>query len=449
MKRIGFVLFSAVALLAVFTLALAQLEGRSAKYLLRVINGTDIRGYYGTDVEAAYPYTGGSPLFAVSATGETDGPIRTGKVFLYDKLLADAPALTITGPSDGELFGWALSGGGDWNGDGIPDLAVGAPCGQGTGKSPAGKVYLYLGGAEFGKAASAVLSAGESGDGFGEAVCLKDDINGDSLADLIIGAPRSAKAGATAGRAYVWFGRRSGGPGKMPDAEIRLGTTNDLFGTAIATGDVNGDGQADLLIGAPQHNVGDKLPGSVYVFLGGPKIGFATPSQVIDGEGTAFQDHFGKSLAVISDLNGDNVNDVVIGAPQAAQEGKQFGRVYIYAGGPKIGPKPAATFLGASEAGRFGNRVFSLGDLNRDGKGDWAAQAESESGSRGVVRFYYGGWDREFYKFTGEGVGDRLGGGLAVLGDLDGNGAKEAGIGARWNDAESENAGRLYLLSFE
>jgi hypothetical protein len=451
MKRIGYVLLCAVALLVIFTIALAQLETKSAKYLLKVLTGEDVRGYYGTDVETAYAYSGGTLLFAVSASGEGGGPTRSGKVFFYDKVLADKPVLTITGPNEGEVFGWALSGGGDFNGDGKPDLAVGAP-GQGVQpgvKGTTGKVYLYLGDSDFGKATPAVASSGEAGDGFGEAVCLKYDVNGDSLADLVVGAPRSAKGGATSGRAYVWFGKRSGELSKAPDVEIRLGTTNDLFGTAVAEGDVTGDGIADVIIGAPHANVGDQTPGLVYIFNGGKRITFGTATTILKGEGTSFQDEFGRSLAVVPDLNGDKIADLVIGAPQVVIGGKQMGRVYVFHGAAKMGPPAAQTFDGTSEAGKFGNKVFEIGDVNADGEGDWAVQAESESSARGVAHFYYGGWDKEFYRFTGENVGDRAGHSVAALGALEGKAPNKVIVGARWNHAGADYAGRAYILGFE
>lgn len=445
MKRIGYILLSSVGLLVIATLVLAQLEAPRAKSLLRVLTGKDVRGYFGTAVAPALAFNGTALWFAVSATGETDGPVRVGKVFFYDQLLATEPVLTIRG-GESELFGSTLAAG-DWNGDGIPDLAVGAPAGQGTGVRPHGKVYLYLGGEGFGSAAAAVLSAGEAGDGFGEAISMADDINGDSLADLVVGAPHSRKAGATAGRAYVWFGRRSGGPGRAPDAEIRLGSTNDLFGAAVATGDLSGDGQADLVISSRHDKAGEKWPGSVTIIHGGKKISFAAPAQVIFGEGTGWQDEFGASVAIIPDVNGDGAGELVVGAPQVSDGARQLGKVYLYYGGLKIEAIPAATFVGESEAGRFGQHVFSLGDVNGDSKGDWAVQAENESGSRGVVHFYYGGWDRPFQQFTGETVGDRLGGALAVLRGLEGG--PKVIAGARWNDSESDNAGRVYFLQFE
>ncbi len=448
MKRFGYILLSSVALLVIFTLSLAQLETRNAKYLLRVLTGSDVRGYFGSSLESPYAWDGQRAMFAVAASGETDGPTRTGQIFFYDSLLSDRAALTITAPVEGEIFGFAISGGGDWNGDGKPDLAAGAPNSQVATKGM-GKVYLYLGGADFGKSVSGSVGSGQDGDGFGEALHLKDDINGDGLADLIVGAPRSAKAGATAGRAYIWFGRKDGVIPTKADVEIPLGTTNDLFGTDLATGDVNGDGQPDLAIGSPHHNIGEKLPGAVFLFFGGPSASFTRPSQVISGEGVSFQDEFGRSVAIVHDLSGDNVADLVIGAPQVTRDGKQVGKVYLYNGGTTISDTPVTTYWGTAEAGRFGDRLFALGDLNNDGKGDWAAQARDDASSRGVLYLYYGGWDKEFYKFTGESSADQLGNAAVALGSVGGGPAGTIAVGARWNDSEAENSGRVYLLAIE
>jgi hypothetical protein len=448
MKRFGYILLSAIALLVIFTLSLAQLETKNAKYLLRVLTGSDVRGYYGSAIEGPYNWTGQRPMFAVSASGETDGPTRTGQIFFYDSLLSTRASLTITSPTEGELFGLDMSGGGDWNGDGTPDLAVSAPNSQVATKGM-GRVYVYLGGPEFGRSISGTVKSDEDGDGFGEAIRLKDDINGDGLADLVVGAPRSHKAGPTAGRVYIWYGKHSGSPSGKSDVEIPLGTTNDLFGTDISTGDVNGDGKADLAIGAPHHNIGDKLPGSVFLFLGGPNATFTKPSEIISGEGTTFQDEFGRAVAIVQDMNGDQMADLVIGAPQVTRDGKQVGKVYVYAGGSTISKTAITTFWGNTEAGRFGDRIFALGDLNGDSKGDWAVQARDDANSRGVIYLYYGGWDKEFYKFSGESSADQLGNAVAKLGSVSGGPAGTIAVGARWNDSEVENGGRVYLLAIE
>jgi hypothetical protein len=325
---------------------------------------------------------------------------------------------------------------------------VGAP-NVPTSTTGAGRVYLYFGGADFGKSVSGSVASGEDGDGFGEAVNLKSDINGDGLADLIVGAPRSAKSGATAGRVYIWFGKHGGSFLGKEDVQIPLGTINDLFGTSIATGDLNGDGKADLAIGAPHHNIGEKIPGSVFIFQGGPGANFTRMTQVVSGEATQFQDEFGKSVVIIPDQNGDRAAELVIGAPQVTVSGRQLGKVYVYYGGQMVSKSPAATFMGAVEAGRFGDNVFSLGDINGDGKGDFAVQARDDAQSRGVVYCYYGGSDREFHKFTGEMMADQVGNSVVALGSVAGGPANALAVGARWNDAGAENAGRVYLLSIE
>lgn len=449
MKRIGYFLLAAVALLVIFTIAVAQLEARGARQLLRVFSGDEVRGYFGSAV-AGSAWTGEGTMIAVSATGEENGPVRRGKIMFFDSLLADKPSAVITGPEEGDLFGRTMSGGGDFNGDGFPDLAVGAPYTPGgREKSNPGVVYLYFGGSDFTDGPDAKLTAGEKGDGFGSTVDLTNDVNGDGLADLIVGAPLSEKSGSTAGRAYVWFGTGSEEIPDSPSAEVRLGTTNDLFGSSVSSGDLNGDGAADVVIGSPQHNLGGKIPGSVFVFFGGESVNFSKPSKVLNGESTSFQDQFGRSVAVIEDINGDGKSELLVGAPQVVYEDKQLGKVYLYYGDDDISSEPVQMMWGKVEAGRFGQTVHALGDVNRDGKGDWAVQAESESGARGVLYLFYGGWEREFQKFSGEQTGDRLGDCLSVLGDMDGNGSVEVIVGARWNDSDFENAGRAYILTLD
>ncbi len=448
MKRVALLFILACALVTRQSASWAQPVPRTAEDVLHTLTGKDVRGYYGSALVDAYPWTGQMPMLGVSQSGETDGPSRTGHVFFYDSLTAEQPRLVIDSPMDGEVFGWSMSGGGDMNGDGLPDLAVGAP-NDPTPTTGMGRVYIYFGGPDFGKTVSGSVSSGEDGDGFGEAVNLRNDINGDGLADLIVGAPRSAKSGATSGRVYIWFGKREGSIGGKEDAQIPLGTTNDLFGTSLATGDLNGDGKADLVVGSPHHNVGEKIPGSVFIFRGGSTSKFTQAAQIISGEATQFHDQFGKSVAIVPDLNGDGIMDLIVGAPQVTVGGRQLGKAYLYHGGSPVAANPASTFLGAVEAGRFGDNVFSIGDVNGDGKGDFAVQARDDAQSRGVVYLYHGGTDYQFQKFAGEQVADQLGNSVCAMSGTAGNPSKSIAVGARWNDGGGENSGRVYVLRLE
>jgi hypothetical protein len=135
-------------------------------------------------------------------------------------------------------------------------------------RNPPAKFILYLGGAGFG-GSSVVVTAGENKDSFGRSIDMTHDINGDTLrGSRRRCAALGESAGATSGRAYVYFGNANG-VAKTPDLEYKLGTLNDLFGSAVSTGDLTGDGQADLVIGAPHYGAEAVYNGAAYVFAGG------------------------------------------------------------------------------------------------------------------------------------------------------------------------------------
>lgn len=423
-------------------------DSGSAKYLFSLLTGKTRQAHFGSAVLGAIDWVGtGKKYIAVGASGTVGGPVQRGAVYFYDTLTAEAAVITLDGVEDGDLFGRQLSGTADMNGDGLADLAVSAPYGR-TGPQKPGKVYLFLGGKDFSKSKPIAFSVKEAGNAFGLSVCLEKDLNGDGLADLVVGAPYSSQAGPLAGRAYIWWGSTALKGGTTPDVVLRQGTTNDMFGTSLAVGDLNGDGQADLAVGAPQHNVGDKIPGSVFIYLGGGDAKWARPSLVLSGEATTFHDHFGASVAILADVNGDGAGDLLVGAPKVMISGPGRGRVYLYWGGPLLDENPDQNFDGEIDVAHFGAKVCGLGDLNQDGKSDFAIQAEDAAGARGILYFYYGGWERSFYELRGEFVGDRLGNSVVPLGDMDANGTKDVAVGARWNDAGAEEAGRVYILSF-
>ena len=416
-------------------------------HLFSVLTGKASQAYFGSAALGAADWRGvGVPYVAAAASGGI-GLIHRGAVYLYDTLDTDAPVVVLKGAEDGDLFGYRLAGVTDMNGDSIPDLAVSAPY-MGTQSKRPGKVYLYAGGGGFGDSKPFEFSVNEKGNGFGRAVCV-EDLNGDGLADLIVGAPYSNHGGIMAGRVYIWWGRANIKGNTKPDVTLNHGTTNDLYGTALAVGDLNGDGHADLAVGSPQHNIGQDLPGSVFIFFGGENAKWSKPSLILNGETTTFQDHFGATLAIPGDVNGDGSDDLLVGAPNVKTSGSDQGRVYLFSGGQSLDNEPDLQLDGEKEINLFGSGLFGIGDLNQDGKADFAVQAESAGGGRGIVYFYYGGWERPFYEMTGEYVGDRLGNCVVNLGDYNKDGTQDIAVCAAWNDTDGDDAGRIYILSFQ
>ena len=365
----------AVAILSIFTASFAETES----HLFSVLTGKASQAYFGSAALGVADWRGaGVACVAVGASGGI-GLIHRGAVYLYDTLDTATPVTVLKGAEDGDLFGYRLAGVTDMNGDGIPDLAVSAPY-MGTQSKKPGKVYLYVGGDGFGTAKPLEFSVNEKGNGFGRAVCV-EDLNGDGLADLIVGAPYSNHGGIMSGRAYIWWGSVNLKGNAKPDVTLNHGTTNDMFGTSLAVGDLNGDGYADLAVGSPQHNIGEELPGSVYIFFGGDNAKWSKPSLILNGEATTFQDHFGATLAIAGDVNGDGSDDLLVGAPNVKIVGGDQGRVYLFSGGESLDDKPDLTLDGEKEINLFGSGLFGVGDLNQDGKADFAIQAESAGGA--------------------------------------------------------------------
>ncbi len=446
-KRIQFYLALGVLLLVVIGVVYAETAG--AKYLFGVSTGRAENSYFGSAVVGNIHCMGSDKgQIVVGASGAGGESARSGAVYLYDSLGSDVATVTLKGVEEGDLFGYGLSGG-DFNGDSISDLAVSAPY-EWTNpeKQNPGKVYLFLGGDGFAARQPIVFSANESGDGFGVSVSLESDLNGDGLADLAVGAPNSKRGGATAGTAYIWWGTKDPRSGTQPSVVLRQGTSNDMFGASLAVGDVNGDGQTDLIVGAPQHNMGDKIPGSVFIYFGGKTAKWDQPSLVVSGEATSSYDHFGAAVAVVGDVNGDGGKDLLVGAPGVKISLAEEGRVYLFSGGQALDATPDIVMDGKTALGHFGSAVFAAGDINQDGKADFAVQAENGAEGRGVVSFYYSGWETAFYEMEGEGTGDRLGNCMAALGDINRDGTEDVAIGARWSDAGEKHAGRIYFLSF-
>jgi FG-GAP repeat/FG-GAP-like repeat len=366
----------------------------------------------GTDgawVELCYDAACAAPMAGFAAPGDSAPAIailRAGTVFWRLRGMAGGVVGAATGPMWQFTVGTATAStiDGAWgttldvNGDGFADVAVGAPDAVGG----AGRVYVYLGSPSGLAAHAPIVLTGPDGAGgrFGAAVASAGDVNGDGFTELVVGA-------SGASNAYVFAGG-PGTPAASPAVTLH-GPDGGAFGTATAAaGDVNGDGFADLIVGAP----GAAAAGRAYLYLGGPS-GVAPSPIVLDAPAGATAT-FGQSLAGPGDVDGDGFADVVVTEDFATPPR-----------GPAFWFRGAAAGLGAALpiAGTSGGVVAGAGDVDGDGYADVLVVGES-GGVRGaqVVR---GGASGPVPGWTLD--GGTLGG--AAAGDLDGDGLTDVLVG--------------------
>jgi hypothetical protein len=287
-----------------------------------------------------------------------------GRAYVYhgsSSGLAGTPATILTGENNGDRFGTSVASAGDVNGDGYADVIVGA-YGY-PGETLMGAVYVFHGSPTGLAATPALTLAGENdGDRFGASAASAGDVNGDGYADTIVGAWRYPN-NTGRGRAYIYHGSPSG-----LAATAILTLTGEVQGDRLgcsvgSAGDVNGDGYADAVVGASSI-----FQERVYAFHGSASGLGVTPAVTLTGEND--WESFGWSAASAGDLNGDGYADVIVGAygsPAIASQGRAC--VY-HGSATGLTPTPALTLTGESLGDWFGLPVAGAGDVNGDGYAD-------------------------------------------------------------------------------
>jgi Na+-transporting NADH:ubiquinone oxidoreductase subunit NqrB len=380
--------------------------------------------------------------------------------------LATSPAWTVSGDENADQFGWVVAAAGDVNGDGYGDVIVGAHMHDAGGGANAnrGRVYVYLGGASGLATTPAWTGSGDENNGaYGFSVATAGDVNADGYADVIVGASQhDFGAGADRGQAYLYLGG-AGGLATSPVSTLSGDENNALFGASVATaGDVNGDGFADVIIGAYTHDAGagaNANRGRAYVYLGGVSGLAANPLWTGSGdENGAF---YGWCVASAGDINGDGYADIVVGAYQhdaGGAAGANRGRAYMYVSGPG-GPAsiPGWTRSGDEDLAFFGHSLATAGDVNGDGYADVIVGADGHNADagagadRGRAYLFLGSGgtlsQNPIWTVSGDENSDVFAHSVATAGDINGDGFSDVVVGAYGHDAgagSGANLGRAY-----
>ena len=352
----------------------------------------------------------------------------------------------------------AISGAGDVNGDGYDDVIIGG----GWYDAQNGAAWVFFGGpgdlGPDGRPGNADWNTTAfAGVAFGRTVSGIGDVNGDGYADVAVGTSYYTNGQAEEGWVGVYAGSASG-PTLLPLWQHEGNQAGAHFGAALeAGGDVDGDGFADMLVGAPQEDGPSGQPdrGRAYLFEGSAN-GLATTSS-LSSYGLQANSEHGLALASAGDLDGDGFGDVLIGAPFMDVNVSDDGWVLAMRGTPDgLAESPAWTVQSNQPNAKMGITIASAGDVDADGYSDVLVGApfyDAGEPDEGVVFFYRGGpgvlaggaaWTAQSNQ-----AGAQLGQGVDGAGDVNGDGYGDVILGAPFysNTGAHEGAAFVWLGS--
>jgi hypothetical protein len=392
----------------------------------------------------------------IGASGYDNGQADEGRSFAYYGSatgLSASPSWTAESDRDSALFGYSLHTAGDVNGDGYADVIVGAPgytgLQPGSHEEAEGAVFVYHGSASgLSSAASWMDESDRWHGGLGAAVSTAGDVNGDGYADVIIGAP-SYDPGShdPHGRIFAYYGSASG-LSPQPVWIVDGDQSSAGFGGSVGTaGDVNGDGYSDVVVGVPNHNGGD---GRAIAFYGSSTGLGPTPNWIVDNNRDFAV--FGLSVGTAGDVNGDGYADVIVGAPYYRGDLVGEGRAFVYHGSAS-GLSQVANWIveGNQVSAYFGYSVGTAGDTNGDGYADVIVAAsafDNDQADEGRAYVYLGSagglstsatWTVETNQASAQ-LTD-----VAAAGDVDGNGYSDVLVATPNYDDGLTNVGRAFL----
>ncbi len=431
-----------------------------------------------------------------SAAANSTGPANDGEVEDY--------RFEITAPSEGLVaqysviesgingaptiplhdgFGKAMANMGDVDGDGVADIAVGSPWDSTTGQFRGAVRVLFMN--QDGSVKSSSKIAHSLGGGpalpndsnFGLSVTSIGDLDGNGVSELAVGAPGTWEYG----KVFVLFMNANGTASRSTELAsgingIPLLSGYKSFGTSVASiGDLNGDSIPDLAIGDSKDKGSNFYSGAVYICMmnadGTVKESVRIAHGVNGGPVLPQDEYFGTSVALVGDVDGDGISDIAVGAvgesgPTGYRSGAVFVLMMTTEGKVRTSIKIANSTNGgpALKGGqRLGTSLTSLGDLDGDGIPDLGVGVERPP----ITTTYKGGLfvfllnsngSVKKSRFISDGMSngpllgthERFGMSAASLGDLNGDGLVEIAVGAfPGYQGTGLSMGGFYILSMD
>ncbi|MCA9755823.1 MAG: FG-GAP repeat protein [Candidatus Eisenbacteria bacterium] len=400
--------------------------------------------HYGDCVAGAGDVNGdGYADLLVSAHLYNSGDLEEGRVelFLGGNLgPSTSPDWSIDGNAEEEWMGYKLSTAGDVNGDGFADVLVTAQRYYTDIEQDRGEVHLFLGSWSGLSLDPVWTTDGDLLDAkFGSALATAGDVNGDGYSDILVGAPNYSTS-LHLGKVFVYHGAPDG-PRETAGWVTESNQTDATYGISVAyAGDVDGDGRTDVLVGATGYDNGQVDEGAAFLFLGTAQGLSAIPAWW--AESNQAGSSFGRCVASAGDVNGDGLDDVVIGAPRYDNSFTDEGAAFVWMsapGGIPYGNPTNAdwTRFGGQDGAQLGWSVSTAGNVNGDAYSDLIVGAylyDNGQSNEGAAWVYHGSasglsttsnWFRDSAQSSAY-----FGVSVAHAGDFNGDGYSDVIVGA-------------------